>query len=78
LRADVAKLGEKSLAEGQERITLELDRIKANVTDIAQRVGQKGQDSAEVAADYVRKRPFTSVAGAFAIGMVFASLSRRR
>ncbi|HTH99239.1 MAG TPA: hypothetical protein VL574_17610 [Stellaceae bacterium] len=77
LRSDLARLGEKSLADGQERVSHEIERLKANVGDLAQRVSQKSHDSLDVATDYVRKRPLTSVAGAFAIGMVFASLSRR-
>jgi ElaB/YqjD/DUF883 family membrane-anchored ribosome-binding protein len=78
LGTDIAKLGEKSLSDGQEKLSQELERLKANVADISLRVTEKGRASADSAAEIVRKHPLTSVAGAFAVGMLLASLSGRR
>ncbi len=77
LGSDIARLGEKSLADGQERISQELDRLKARVAEIAQSANQKRQDSVDAAVEGIRKRPLASVASAFAIGVLFASLRRR-
>ncbi len=74
---DIARLGASSLAEGQERVSQELERLKARVGEIAQNVKQKREDSVEAAVEGIRKRPLTSVAGAFAIGVFLASLRRR-
>jgi ElaB/YqjD/DUF883 family membrane-anchored ribosome-binding protein len=78
LGSDIAKLGEKSLSDGQEKLSSELDRLKTNLADISNRVGEKGRESVDGAVETIRRHPLTSVAGAFAVGLLLASLSGRR
>jgi ElaB/YqjD/DUF883 family membrane-anchored ribosome-binding protein len=74
LGADIVKLSEKSLTDGQGKVAEEAQRLKAVVTDLIDRAESNGRSSLDEVSVYVTKRPVTSLAVAFASGMVLATL----
>lgn len=78
LRADLARLGEKSLAEGQEKLAEEVAQLKARAANLATSVNEKGRDAQADLISYVRDNPITSVGGAFGLGLLVAAVFSRR
>ncbi len=74
LRADVVKLGETSLSEGQEKLAEEAQRLKGLLTDLIRGAEQQGRVSLDGVAGYVTQRPVSSVAIAFSSGLLLAML----
>jgi ElaB/YqjD/DUF883 family membrane-anchored ribosome-binding protein len=78
LRADLARLGEKSLAEGQGVLADELAQLRAKAASLASKVNESGRSAHDDLAGYVRDNPITSVGGAFGLGLLIAALFSRR
>jgi len=78
ISAQVAKLGSKGWGEGQELIAAEIERLKAGVESVVDRVMEQGEHSYEQLTDVVQRRPMTSLCAAFATGVVLAALFSRR
>jgi ElaB/YqjD/DUF883 family membrane-anchored ribosome-binding protein len=89
LATQVTRLAEKSTAEGGGLIAEEIGRLKGTLEALVGRAGDRadeireraiefGQDSIDEMAACVARRPLTSVATAFAIGVVFALILGRR
>jgi len=78
LRADLARLGEKSLAEGQDKVAEELAALRAKAASLAAKVNERGRSAHEDVVAYVRENPIQSVGGAFGLGLLVAALLSRR
>ena len=78
LRADLARLGEKSLSEGQEKITDELADLRAKAAALADKVNSRGRAAHEDLIGYIQSNPITSIGGAFGLGLLVAALLGRR
>lgn len=78
LGTQVAKLAERSLAEGQEVAARELERLRAGIESLVDRANEQGSLAAESISDVVRRQPLSALAAAFASGIVMASLMGRR
>ncbi len=74
LGADILKLSEKSLTNGQGKMAEEAQRLKSVVTELIDRAEANGRSSLDEVSTYVTKRPVTSLAVAFASGLVLAAL----
>ena len=78
LRTDIVKLGERSLTDGQEKVTEEAQRLKTVLAELVARVEIRSRSSWEGVSEYVTRRPVTSLAAAFGSGLILALLSGRR
>lgn len=59
-----------------ERVEPALGQAADQASHYAHRAAEIAQEEAETAADYVRKRPFTTVLAAIALGYIAARLTR--
>lgn len=66
--SQIARLGERSIEEGQERLGEEVGRLRANFDSIKARLREEGLSSIESMSDTIQQRPITSVAAAFTAG----------
>lgn len=78
LGAQVAKLSERSLAEGQEVAARELEKLRSGIESMVDRASEQGALTVENIADVVRRQPFSTLAAAFASGIIVATLMGRR
>jgi len=78
LRADLTRLGEKSLAEGQDILADELAQLRVKAATLAEKVNTASRSAHADVLHYVRENPITSVGGAFGLGLLVAALLSRR
>ncbi|MBL8699814.1 MAG: hypothetical protein JNK67_15660 [Alphaproteobacteria bacterium] len=78
LGAQVAKLGERSLAEGQEVAARELEKLRDGIESLIERASEQGALTIENVGDVVRRQPITALTAAFASGIIMATLMGRR
>jgi ElaB/YqjD/DUF883 family membrane-anchored ribosome-binding protein len=76
--AQIVRQGERSLGEGQKKLGKEIARLKAGIDDLLERVGDRGRMTVDTVVDAVQQRPITSIAGAFAAGMLMSILISRK
>jgi ElaB/YqjD/DUF883 family membrane-anchored ribosome-binding protein len=76
--AQIVRLGERSIGEGQEKLADEINRLKSGVDDLLERLGDQSRVTMETVVSAVQKRPVASVAGAFAAGMLLSLLLARK
>ena len=78
LGAQMSRLGEKTLSEGQERVAEEIDRLKGRLQEVMEQVEDHGETALDTVVSTVQRRPLTSMFSAFAAGIVLSSLLARR
>jgi len=78
LGAQISRLGEKTMSEGQERVAAEIDRLKSALETVIDRVEDHGETALDAVVTTVQRRPLASMVGAFAAGIVLSSLLSRR
>jgi ElaB/YqjD/DUF883 family membrane-anchored ribosome-binding protein len=76
--AQIVRLGERSIGEGQEKLTEEINRLKGGVDELLDRLGEQGRVTMDTVIGTVQRRPVASVAGAFAAGMLLSLLLSRK
>jgi ElaB/YqjD/DUF883 family membrane-anchored ribosome-binding protein len=76
--AQIVRLGERSIGEGQEKLADEINRLKGGVDDLLERLGDQSRITVDTVISTVQKRPVASVAGAFAAGMLLSLLLGRK
>jgi ElaB/YqjD/DUF883 family membrane-anchored ribosome-binding protein len=76
--AQIVRLGERSIGEGQEKLADEINRLKGGVDDLLERLGDQSRVTVDTVINAVQKRPVASVAGAFAAGMLLSLLLARK
>lgn len=59
-----------------DRVEPALNTAAEHASNAMSRASRMAQEEAEVAADYVRQRPFTTVLAAVALGYIAARLTR--
>jgi ElaB/YqjD/DUF883 family membrane-anchored ribosome-binding protein len=74
----IVRLGERTIGEGQEKLSEEITRLKSGVDDLLERASDQGRASVDAVAAAVQKRPVTSITGAFVAGMLISALLARR
>lgn len=78
LGAQIVRLGEKSLEQGQERMAEEVERLKLGVEALMERLGKQGENTVDTVASTVRNRPIATLVGAFVAGLALSALLSRR
>src|SRR5215470_464185 len=78
LGAQISRLGERTLSEGQERVAEEIDRLKGRLQSVLDHVEDQGETALDTVVTTVQRRPLASMVGAFAAGIVLSSLLARR
>lgn len=75
---DVSANGGEMASAMRDRITTNLNNVKAKLTETQQMVSEKAKVAAKVTDEYVRDNPWQSVGVATAVGFLVGLLVSRR
>ncbi len=78
LRGDLGQLLGTLKTKTSNRAETEIDALRRRVERVAGDIQSGGRDAARAVGDQIEERPFTSIAMAFAIGLVLGRLFDRR